>query len=136
MSRLLASAAIVSALLLPILPAHADPYDGKWVIDFPATTVPAAASSSRSCASIRISAEINESRISGELHREATSPTEVTNGTGPGAAPLSGTVAADGTVTATWQGYAIGGKLAGNGGTVNVTGECGPRTGTATRVQN
>ncbi|HUK58694.1 MAG TPA: hypothetical protein VLV50_05630 [Stellaceae bacterium] len=136
MSKWLASAALAFVFLLPVVPAQADPYDGRWVIDFPATTVTAAATSTKSCAALRIAAEIKDSRISGELHREVTSPTEVTSGAGPGSSPLAGTVAADGTITATWQGYTIGGKLAGNGGSISVTGECGPRTGQAIRIQN
>ena len=43
-------------------------------------------------------------------------------------------VQADGSVTAEWEGYKAAGKLVGEGGTVTIVGQCGPRNATATRV--
>ena len=130
------SVIIVGAFIaLPAVAARADQYDGKWAIDFPASEIYATNNSGHGCAAIRVVVAIKDSRISGTLSREPTNPTEVSNGSGSGASPLTGTVAPDGSVTATWQRYAVTGKLAGSSGQVNVTGECGPRTGTAQRVQ-
>ncbi len=136
MSKWMSAAVAVAILALPIHPAHADQYDGRWVIDFPASEIYATTNSGRGCAAIRIVADIKDSKISGNLGRDPNSPTELNNGPGPGATPLTGTVAPDGTVSATWQNYAVTGKLAGSAGEVNVTGECGPRTGKALRVAN
>jgi hypothetical protein len=136
MSKWLSTAAIAAVLALQVAPAFADQYDGKWVIDFPSTNIVPGNDSNPGCAGMRIVADVRNDQISGHLRRETNSPTEVTSDPGLGMAPLSGTVAPDGTVTATWQGYAITGKLAGDTGVVNVTGECGPRQGKAERVEN
>jgi hypothetical protein len=70
------------------------------------------------------------------LHR-VPSPDDtdvVESGAGPGAAPITGQVSAEGAVEAQWQGYRATGQLTGNTGEVTVDGECGPRTAVATRV--
>ncbi len=133
MSKWLTSAAVAVALALPVLPASAAQYDGRWVIDFPSTGV-AGNNQNPACAAVRIVASVANDQIAGSLARSDNSPTEVTDSAGPGASPLTGTIAPDGTVSATWQGYEITGKLAGDGGIINVTGECGPRVGKALRV--
>ncbi len=135
MPKWLAAAVAVAALTLPILPAHAGQYDGRWVIDFPASEIYATTNSGRGCAAIRIVVDIKDGMISGNLGREPNNPTAVDNSAGSGSAPLTGTVAPDGAVSATWQNYAVTGKLAASDGQVNVTGACGPRTGKALRVE-
>jgi hypothetical protein len=135
MPKWLAAAVAVAALTLPMLPAHAGQYDGRWVIDFPASEIYATTNSGRGCAAIRIVVDIKDGTISGNLGRDPNNPTAVDNSAGPGAAPLTGTVAPDGAVSAMWQNYAVTGKLGASDGQVNVTGACGPRTGKALRVE-
>ena len=135
MSKWLTAAAAVALLALPMLPARAaQQYDGRWVIDFPPAAANPSVNAGPGCPAMRIVVDIKDSQLSGNLGRELNSPMEVKNSAGPGAEPLKGSVTPDGSVAATWQNYAVTGKLAGDAGQVNVTGECGPRTGNAVRV--
>ncbi len=113
----------------------AGPFDGTWVLDIPV----AAADTGRTnptCPALRLDATITDSKITASLARVPSgTPNVVANGTGPGAAPLTGTVKADGTLTAHWLGYKASGKLNGDSGTVTVHGQCGPRIAMATRVK-
>jgi hypothetical protein len=115
--------------------AHAaGPYDGTWVIDIPASLA-RGVQSTGPCPALRLEAKIVDSQVTASLERVPSGTTEtVENSTARTAAPLTGTVEADGTVTADWQGYKSNGKLSGDTGAITVQGECGPRDATATRV--
>jgi hypothetical protein len=134
MSKWLTSAAVVVALALTLSTAHADQYDGKWAFEFSAPNGITGSNQGNTCAGMRIIVDVTNDQISGSLARMENSPTEMINSAGPGAEPLSGTIAPDGTLSASWQDYTITGKLDGNGGRVQVTGECGPRAGKAMRM--
>jgi len=135
MSKWLTASAAIAIVALPMLAAHADPYDGRWVIDFPPAAANPSINAGPGCPAMRIVANVKDSQISGNLRRERNSPMEVTDSAGPYATPLTGAVASDGSLTATWQSYTIAGKLAGDSGQVSLTGECGPRTGNAVRIK-
>ena len=113
------------------VPAQAAPYDGKWVVDFPAVTVRETRSG---CSVFRVVATVKDNQITATLERDPENLHEVENTGGPGAEPLTGTVAADGSFKAQWESFVVTGKLTGNSGVANVASSCGPRSGTATRV--
>jgi hypothetical protein len=135
--RVAYSGVVAAALLLPVSPAAfaVTPYDGTWVLDVPPSTIIARDSES-ACAALRLPVEVRNGQVVATLHR-VPSPDEddtVESGAGPAAAPVTGSVGADGAVEAQWQGYHATGKLTGNTGEVTVDGECGPRNAVATRV--
>jgi hypothetical protein len=112
----------------------AGPYDGTWVIDIPAGLARGNLSTAL-CPALRLEAKIIDNQVNASLERVPSGTAEtIENGTARTAAPLTGTVQPDGTVTADWQGYKSAGTLSGDTGTITVQGECGPRDATATRV--
>lgn len=135
--RLLAATAF-AAFSLPILAAHAaGPYDGRWVVDFPAVNTNLSTGANPGCASLRLVIDIKDNQLNASLARSVTAAGGgqiVQNATGPGARPVIGSVKADGTVSATWENFPATGKLSGDQGEILVKGECGPRLGKAVRV--
>jgi hypothetical protein len=128
---------VTAALLLPVSRAAfaATPYDGTWVLDVPPSTIISRADGSY-CPALRLPVQISNGQVSAMLHRvPSLDDTDmVESGPGPGGAPVTGQVSADGFVEAQWQGYRASGQLSGNTGEITVNGECGPRTAVATRV--
>jgi hypothetical protein len=110
-------------------------FDGTWVIDVPASTTIAATADS-ACPALRFPVQIRDNQVTGVLTRVPSrdGAVIVEAGNGGDAAPVSGTVQPDGTVTAQWENYHATGTLNGDTGIVTVAGECGPRTAHAVRV--
>jgi hypothetical protein len=132
MAKHLAAAVLLAALALSPLAVRAAQFDGKWVVDFPAVTV---RDIRHGCSEMRVVAVVKDNQITATLERERDNLNEVENSTEPRAEPLTGTVGPDGSFTAQWESYVITGKLSGAGGEAQVAGSCGPRTGTAVRVE-
>ena len=129
-------AAFALAATTASLAYAAGQYDGTWVIDVPPSASSVVTSANPSCPALRLPIQIKDSKVSGSLTRVPSvsgGPT-VEAGTGRHASEVTGTVLADGTVHAQWQGYKAAGKLGDGTGTVTIKGECGPRKATATRV--
>jgi hypothetical protein len=113
----------------------ADPFAGTWVLDIPTRTNSIQTSGS-SCPALRLTVQIKNNQVTGELTR-ATSGSGapiIESGQGRDSGAVKGTVQPDGSLTAQWQNYTASGKLSGDSGQVTVNGECGPRNATATRV--
>ena len=130
----LASALAAAAFLA--LPAIAGgPFDGKWVVDVPASDS-AGLNTASACAALRLPIEIHDNKVSGSLQRVYNGGSNVVEaGNGRNASPVTGTVQPDGTVTAAWLGYHAVGKLGGGNGVATIDGACGPRRATLTRVE-
>ena len=137
-NRIALAAVAVGALFLssPLAQA-ASPFDGSWVIDFPAAGAISTTSDSV-CPALRLPFQIRDGRVVGALERVPSRDGSiiVEAAQDNSASPIDGSVAPDGTVSARWEAYNVGGKLVGDTGYVTVRGECGERTGQATRVTN
>jgi hypothetical protein len=107
-------------------------FDGKWVIDVPPSKV-TGSNPAPTCPALRLPVTIADGEVSGSLKRGTTLNT-VKGGAGPDSAPVTGTIAPDGTVRAQWENYHATGRLSGNSGTITIDGACGPRTAKAVRV--
>jgi hypothetical protein len=123
----------VSTAFLLASPAvrAAGPYDGVWQIDIPQSG--ALQDGGFACGSARIQVQVRDNVVSGSLKRTSSGSIE-TGSSGASAAPVSGNVSADGTLTAKWQGYTASGKLSGNSGKLTVQRLCGRVTAMATRA--
>jgi hypothetical protein len=111
----------------------AGPYDGNWVLDFPAAGASNVEGHS-SCAAVRLPIQISNNQISGGLARTGVG-NGVTSGSGSSAQPVTGQVQPDGTFNMSWQRYTATGKLTSAQGQATVArSQCGPRQGTAVRV--
>lgn len=116
------------------LPAYAaGPYDGNWVIDAQGASGAIGAEGEYTCPALRLSFQVQNGQVMGDLHRTATGTIE--NGKASNSAPVTGTVGGDGSVNVNWENFHATGKLTGTTGTVRWSGECGPRTATAQKVQ-
>lgn len=107
------------------------PHDGEWVVDAQAVQS-TGQTIATGCEAVRIPFRISDNRVSGNLQRS-------TYGTGrvhasPSGAPITGTVAPDGTINAQWQGYRATGQIVGNQAEIRWDGECGERIATGGRV--
>lgn len=137
MKRMLTSmSTAAAALAAPIIPAiAAGQYDGMWIVD----AAPAAQTSSSDvpsgCDAVRIPFQVVGNQIKGSLQRSPYGTGRVQGGTGPGSAPITGTVHPDGTVNAQWGSYKATGKLSGESAEVRWSGECGPRVATGGRIE-
>ncbi|HUK61576.1 MAG TPA: hypothetical protein VLV50_20250 [Stellaceae bacterium] len=117
-----------------VVPAHAaGPYDGNWVLDAPPAGGAIGSEGQYTCPAIRIPFTVNNGQVVGDLHRTATGTIEA--GKSSNSSPLSGSVNADGSASVSWQNFHVTGKLSGSSGAASWAGECGPRTGTITKVQ-
>jgi len=87
-------------------------------------------------AAVRIQFQVREYEIIGSLrmHRTHEGAT-VRQGPGPGATPIKGTVAPDGTLTAQWQSFRATGKLMSDKAELRWKGQCGPRVAIGTRLR-
>jgi hypothetical protein len=123
----------VVAFALPMLPARAaGPFDGNWVIDAPPAGGAIGSEGQYTCPALRLPFLVKDGQVMGDLHRTATGTIEA--GKTSNSAPASGTVSPAGDVSVSWQNFKATGKLSGGSGQVAWSGECGPRTATATRV--
>src|SRR5665213_4375693 len=130
-----ACAAIVSlALASAAVPARASgPYDGTWIVDFPASPIIGGTSQSV-CPALRLRADIADSKISGSLARFFPGNV-VENDQGHAASPVTGIVHADGSVEAYWLGWIVNGQITGDRAQLTLLfGQCGPRQMTGIRV--
>jgi hypothetical protein len=130
------AAAVLTALVYVTPQAlAAGPYDGTWVLDFPAAGFIENADE-YACPALRLPLEVQGGQVIGALHRvpSTTAGTEIEAGGGPNSVLVTGTVQPNGIVNAQWGPYHARGKLDGNGGAVTVNGECGPRVAQAVRV--
>ena len=136
LNKIATAAALVLLSSAPLARAG-DPYDGKWVIDFPAAGGNPAITDS-GCQALRVPLEIKDSRFVSTLARvpASTGGVVVEPGRGTDSASFTGTVQADGNLTADWESYHVTGQLAGNSGQLQFKGECGVRVGHAVRVTN
>jgi hypothetical protein len=126
MSRNYAAFAVMCSLLLGAAAYAKTPYDGIWVVDFPASPLVAGESHSV-CPALRLRADVTDGKISGSLTRFFPDNV-VENDTGPASSPVTGTVHPDGSVEAYWLGWIVKGQITGD--TADLTllfGQCGPR---------
>lgn len=125
----------VVVLAAGVLPAHAaGSYDGSWYVDAQAADQSQPAQEASGCEALRIPFTVKDNRVSGSLqHRRYGEGFEPGDG-GPSAAPLIGTVQADGTLTAEWNTRRFTGKLSGDKAEVRWSGECGARVATGGRA--
>jgi hypothetical protein len=125
----------VVALAASVLPAHASgPYDGRWYVDAPAADQSQPAQETSGCEALRIPFTVTDNRVSGSLqHRRYGEGFEPGDG-GPSAAPLIGTVQADGALTAEWDTRRFTGKLVGDKAELRWNGECGARVAIGSRA--
>jgi hypothetical protein len=107
-------------------------YDGQWVLDAPPAAGAIGSEGEYTCPAIRIPFSVQDGHVMGDLHRTATGTIEA--GKSSNSSPLSGTVGGDGAATVSWQNFHVSGKLTANSGSASWAGECGPRTGTITKV--
>jgi hypothetical protein len=135
--QIAAFALLASALSISGAAAQAThrPFDGMWVLDVPPSPV-IARTSETACPALRLPVSIENDQLVGSLMRVPTPDAGpmLEAGTGPNAAPIVGSVAADGTVQAHWEGFQVYGKLTGGTGQVTVQTMCGPMVSTATRL--
>jgi hypothetical protein len=136
MSRsLLAFAALISIAVGCGAPRAlaSGPYDGTWVVDFPASPVIAGTSESV-CPALRLRADVEDGQISGSLGRVEPGNV-VENYQGYAASPVTGTVKPDGRVEAYWLGWIVKGQITGETAQLTLLfGQCGPRQMTGMRV--
>lgn len=116
------------------LPGRASgPYDGTWIVDFPASPLIAGTSKSV-CPALRLRADVKDGQISGSLARIFPGNV-VENYEGYAASPVTGTVKPDGSVEAYWLGWIVNGQITGDRAQLTLLfGQCGPRQMTAIRV--
>jgi len=116
-----------------VVPAYAaGPYDGNWVLDAPPAGGAIGSEGQYTCPAIRIPFTVADGKVVGDLHRTADGA--VVSGKASNSSPLSGAVGADGSASVSWQNFHVTGKLNGSAGSASWAGECGPRTGTITKV--
>jgi hypothetical protein len=135
--NLIAFVAMFSVALGAIaLPARAEgPYDGTWIVDFPASPLIPGTSQSV-CPALRLRADIKDGQISGSLGRVEPG-NRVESYQGYAASPVKGTVHADGSVEAYWLGWIVDGQITGDRADLTLLfGQCGPRQMTGVRVSN
>jgi len=126
-----------AAFLFAMPAAFADgDYNGTWVVDVPAAGYIQYSGEYR-CPALRFPLQISDGRVAGTLERVPSDDPGVTveAGSGQASAPVTGSIGADGTVTASWLNYHANGQLGANEGTVTIDGECGPRNATVYRVK-
>jgi hypothetical protein len=135
MARFLPVLTTVAAVALAVyaMPAQAASFDGNWVMDAPPAGGAIGAEGQYTCPAIRIPFSVKDGRVMGDVHRTATGTVEAGKTSNSG--PITGTVGPDGGASVSWENFHFTGKLNGNSGTANWAGECGPRTGTVTKVQ-
>ena len=136
MARVLPILSSVAALvaLVYVMPAHAaTTFDGNWVLDAPPAGGAIGSEGEYTCPAIRIPFTVSNGQVVGDLHRTADGSIEA--GKTSNSSPLSGSVADDGSASVSWENFHVTGKLSGASGTASWAGECGPRTGTITKVQ-
>ncbi len=139
LTTLAATGAVATAVFgLPFSTAQAaGPFDGLWLIDLPQSqTGPGGgAFNTPPCAAMRLFFQVKDGAISARLKRVPDMITVVENSDAPDATPVTGTIQPDGALHASWGPYKAVGSLANGNGEVTVFGSCGPRTGTATRIE-
>jgi hypothetical protein len=136
MKRMLTGSLAMAALALPCLTANAaGPFDGTWQIDSGGLGTPTAeAMQGTSCAPESLSFEIKDNQIQGSYARVPGSSSRVESSEGRGSSPLTGTVNADGTVSAQWESYKAAGKITGDQIELRWRASCGPRVAMGSRV--
>jgi hypothetical protein len=134
-ARLFMSAFTAAAILTASQAAFAaGPFDGKWVVDFPASGF-IEATGGQVCPALRLPIDIKDGHVFASLTRmPSVNGIMIETEDGPQSTPVTGTVQPDGAVQANWQSYDVTGKLDGDSGKVSVRGECGLRTGQAIRI--
>lgn len=136
MKPMLMGAVAIAALALPWLPANAaGPFDGTWQIDSGGLGTPTAqAMEGTSCEPETIKVQIKDNQIEGSLARVPGSSSRVETSEGRHSAPVTGSVAGDGSVTAQWESYTATGKITGNQIKLHWKASCGERVATGTRI--
>ena len=128
------AAIVLVALGCAAVPARASgPYDGTWIVDFPASPLIDGTSES-TCPALRLKADVKDSQISGSL-AQFFPGNVVENANVYAASPVTGTVHPDGSVEAYWLGWIVKGQITGDRAQLTLLfGECGPRQMTAIHV--
>jgi hypothetical protein len=136
MAWTLRSVSLAAAVVVaPMLAAHAaGQYDGNWFVDAPSAQNAGTTERSSGCEPVRIPFTVSDNKITGSLQRSTYGTGRVESGTGKASAPITGTVAPDGTITAQWESYKATGKLSGNTAQIKWRGECGERVATGGRA--
>ena len=135
-TTLFGAAAFALAAMMPLASHAASANDGNWVFDFPAEGLNAA-SGEYQCPALRLTVNISDNKVSGNLERTPVGQGSgsLRSGSSSKGSPIAGTVKSDGGVHATWENYSLDGRLANGAGTVTTAaGQCGPRKGTAVRI--
>ena len=126
MSRNLAALTALCWLALGAAAHASTPYDGTWIVDFPASPLVAGESHSV-CPALRLRADVADGKISGSLTRFFPGNV-VENDAGPASSPVTGTVHPDGSVEAYWLGWIVKGQITGDNADMTLLfGQCGPR---------
>src|SRR5690349_6843575 len=137
MARSLATPSLaIAALALPLTALAAGPYDGSWYVDAPSAQNAGTTERSSGCEPVRIPFTVSDNKISGSLQRSSYGTGRVESGSGKGSAPITGTVAPDGTISAQWESYKATGKISGNTAQIKWRGECGERVATGGRANS
>jgi hypothetical protein len=136
MKRILTGSLAMAALALSWLSANAaGPFDGTWQVDSGGFGTPTAeAMKGTSCQPETLRFEAKDNQIQGSLARVPGSPSRVESNEGRRSSPISGTVSADGTVTARWEGYTATGKITGDKVELHWKASCGPRVAMGSRI--
>ncbi|HUZ75390.1 MAG TPA: hypothetical protein VMU87_20595 [Stellaceae bacterium] len=132
----LTAAALVAVVLGGAAPPAlaSSPYDGTWIVDFPASPT-VGGRSEPVCPALRLRAEVKDGQISGSLARFFPGNV-VENDQGSAASPVTGTVHPDGSVEAYWLGWIVKGQITGERAQLTLLyGQCGPRHMTGIRVR-
>ena len=135
MAWTLRSVSLAAAVVVaPLFAANAaGQYDGNWYVDAPSAQNAGTTERSSGCEPVRIPFTVADNKITGSLQRAPYGTGRVETGTGKGATPFTGTVAPDGSITASWESYKATGKLSGNTAQLKWKGECGERVATGGR---
>jgi len=132
---LIAPLAMAALTLSSLAAGAAGPYDGTWQIDSGGLGSPTAqAMQGTSCEPETIKFNVKDNQIQGSLARVPGSSSRVEANEGPRSAPVSGTVAADGSVTAQWESYKVTGQMTGDKVELHWKASCGPRVAMGSRI--
>lgn len=136
MKRILtASLALAALTSLPSLADAAGQFDGTWQVDSGGVgTATAEAMEGTSCAPETIRFEIRDDQVQGSLAKVPSDQSRVEASQGSGSSPVVGTVAADGSVNAEWESYAVTGKITGDKVELHWRASCGPRVAIGSRI--
>ena len=135
MKRIMTASLAMGALALPSLAVAAGPFDGTWQVDSGGLgTATAEAMQGTGCEPISLKFEVKDNQVQGGLAFSPSDPRRVENSQGRRSAPITGTVAPDGTVNAQWESYKVTGTMTGDKVELRWRGSCGQRVAMGSRL--